>query len=95
MSQADVDRYLKAMHAVQTGIAFRMEHDTNIALPKHMRTGIDSAMVTDAAIATLLISKGIFTRDEYDAELANQAEAEAERQRQALESYYGPDVQIG
>jgi hypothetical protein len=59
--------YLEAMHGVQTGVKFEIESkdERNASSPKHLRTGINSAMLNQAAIACLLIKKGIITEAEY------------------------------
>ena len=38
-------RYLDAAHAMQTGVAFTMHQDSSQTDPKHLRVGINSAMV--------------------------------------------------
>lgn len=57
--------YEDAAHAMQSGVAVEMQHDTNATSSKHLRVGVNSSMVTDMAVARLLIDKGIFTHDEY------------------------------
>jgi hypothetical protein len=57
--------YEEAAHGVQTAIAFSIEMGGKSTEPKHMRTGIDISKAEQAGIAHLLISKGIFTIDEY------------------------------
>ena len=52
---SDQDRYVKAAHAMQSGVAVCMERGTAETTPKHLRVGVNSAMVNDAAIARLLI----------------------------------------
>lgn len=75
----DKARYAAAMHAVQSGVMLEHELGSNDAQPKHLRTGICSCMVTDAAIARLLIARGIFTEAEYARAVAEEAEAEQAR----------------
>jgi hypothetical protein len=75
MSQKDVDRYLAAAHAMQTGVAYQMQL-TAAHEPKHLRVGVNSALVNSAALATLLIEKGVFTLDEYEKALADAMERE-------------------
>lgn len=61
-----VDRYNAALHAVQTGVAMKMQlGEMSSTSPKHLRTGINSALVNCAGIAQLLMDKGIFTEEEY------------------------------
>lgn len=79
MSQEDVDRYRKAMHGMQSGVATVMNFDIHEGEPKHLRVGVNSAMVDSAALAALLIEKGVFSQDEFEAMLARTAEAERDR----------------
>jgi hypothetical protein len=72
-------RYQAAMHAVQSGIALHMNYDRKFCNPKHLRVGVNSALVDDEAMADLLIAKGVFTRLEYLEALAAAAEREVER----------------
>lgn len=71
--------YMTAMHGVQSGIAHEMGKGSNLAEPKHLRVGIDSAMVNDAAVARLLIDKGIFTVAEYEEAVRREANREVQR----------------
>ena len=76
-------RYETAMHAVQSAIALDIElHGANAAGAdaKHLRTGINSALVDSWGLASLLIDKGVFTKGEYLASMA----AAAERERDAV-----------
>lgn len=80
----DMDRYLKALHGVQTAVKVRMlyeqkqysDPDTHATSPKHLRTGVNSAMVNNQAVARLLIDKGIFTVEEYNKAMADCMEEE-------------------
>src|SRR5687767_13839287 len=47
-------KYLKLCHAMQTGVAFKMEKDNKDTTPKHLRVGINAAMVDHAALTNLL-----------------------------------------
>lgn len=77
-----VEAYEAAMHGIQSGVAYEIEVlglEKAGASPKHLRVGVNSAMVTDHAIATLLIAKGIFTEEEYAEAVAKSAEMERVR----------------
>ncbi|GAB3884445.1 hypothetical protein [Terrabacter terrigena] len=88
-------RYLAAMHAMQSGVAMEMQDPTIKATdPKHLRVGVNSAQVGQAALAQLLIARGIFTLDEYLEALAVEAEAEAERYRARLSAKLGIEVHL-
>lgn len=75
----DIQRYNRAAHAMQTGVAFEHQHGSQDGSAKHLRVGVNSAQVGLAAIAALLIEKEVFTLEEYTASLANEMEAEAKR----------------
>lgn len=77
----DQRRYNKAAHGVQTAIAVTMGRDTE---PKHLRVGIDLSKSDQAALATLLIEKGVFTLEEYVAALADAVEREKETREKEL-----------
>lgn len=57
----------EALHGVQTGVAFEMElpERRSATEPKHLRTGVNAALVNVAGLAQLLIDKGVFTEEEY------------------------------
>lgn len=82
------------MHAVQTGVMYMMENGSKEAEPKQLRVGINSAMVSDAAIVKLLVDKGLITMDEFYKELADAAEKEAKLYTEALEQVYGVKVTL-
>lgn len=86
-------RYLAAMHAVQSGIAMKMNFDDETS-PKHLRVGISSAMVTEAGLADLLIAKGVITRLEYFEAMATQAEREKEMYERELTEHFGRKVTL-
>jgi len=85
VSDDDLGRYLAAAHAMQSGVAAEMGAGISGATePKHLRVGINSAHVASAALARLLIEKGVFTLDEYVAAQAAEMEAEQARYEQRL-----------
>jgi hypothetical protein len=84
MTQQDVDRYYAAVHAMQSGVAAEHAAGSNDGSPKHLRTGVNSAQVGNAALARLLIDKGVITMDEYEAAQAAEMEAEQQRYEQRL-----------
>lgn len=92
MSQNDIDRYMAGAHAMQSGVAQLLEIDPQLAEDKHVRVGITSTQVSDAAVARLLIAKGIFTEDEYHAALAAEMDAEVERLEATLSAHFGVQV---
>jgi hypothetical protein len=106
-------RYLAAMHAVQTGIMHRMEYDPKFVEQKHLLVGIVSNEVTStaqtallirhkiterqmeqAALARLLIEKGVFTLEEYTEALARFAEDERAAYEHELSRHYQTKITL-
>jgi len=94
VSAEDKKRYMKLAHAMQSGVAAEQETQLDDGSPKHMRTGVNSAHVGIAAVVTLLIEKGIFTLDEYEAASADAMQAEVTRYEKSLSSWYGKKVTL-
>ena len=99
-----IDRYHKAMHAVQSAIATILHYDStgrlvaacdegqNIRSPKHLRVGIDARASDAKGLAKLLIAKGVFTELEYVQAVTEALEEEAEEQAQRARTVCGlPD----
>ena len=81
-SPAEAKRYHDALHAMQSGVAFEMESGGESARnmsPKHLRVGINSAFIDTAALIRILVKKGVFTYQEFQTELADEAEREVAR----------------
>jgi hypothetical protein len=83
--------YLDAAHAMQTGVAMLTHHDSREVDPKHLRVGVNSAMVNQAAIAKLLIGKGIITLEEYEKAICEEMNAEADRYQKIVREKLGSD----
>lgn len=92
MSDKDKERYMEAAHAVQTGVMYDQEATPDSF--KHLRTGVNSAMVNSAAIASLLIARGVFTKEEYVASLADEMEREQARYEALLTERFGREVKL-
>lgn len=91
-------RYHAACHAMQTGVAFELHHDPAraAATPKHLRVGVNSALVNSSALGELLIKKGIITEQEYMTAMAEGMEAEALRYTEICRTLSGnPDLTLG
>lgn len=78
------ERYIAAGHAIQTGVALRLARDNTSGTSKHLRVGIDLRTVDQAALANLLITKGVITEVDYYEALAAQAEIEQAENELAL-----------
>lgn len=100
------ERYRAAAHAMQSGVAMeiecsapvsktfsaRAEVATGSCSPKHLRVGVNAAMADHAALALLLMNKGVFTRAEYEEALATSMEAEKARYEEHLSTKLGKNV---
>ena len=91
------ERYHLAAHKVQSAIAVLMSlpGGYDATSPKHMRTGVDMSKADQAGLATLLIAKGVFTKDEYLEAVADSAELEAERFEKQVSEKLGYPVTLG
>lgn len=92
-------RYVRAAHAMQSGVKADMETDPNrnsqgATTPKHLRVGLNNALADQGALARLLIAKGIFTEDEYLEAVADAAEREQARYEELLTERFGKPVTL-
>lgn len=87
-------RYLAALHAVQSGVEYRRRYDRSFVSEKHMRTGIDSAHVSQAALIRVLIAKGVLTQEEYMEALVRETEDEKARYEAELTAHFGRPVTL-
>lgn len=87
--------YEEAMHAVQSGVAMEIQKDPHSIEPKHLRVGINSALCDSAAIAHLLIKKGVFTEEEYIEAVTEEANKEVERYEDMLSKMFGTKITLG
>lgn len=59
------DRYRMLCHAMQSGVAFKMNFSDTETTPKHLRVGVNTSLVGLGALTRLLIKKGLITELEY------------------------------
>lgn len=78
----DRQRYVAACHAMQSGVAFTMP--SKETEPKHLRVGVNAAMCDTAAMARLLVDKGVITLEEYEKAIADEMEREVQRYQDRL-----------
>lgn len=74
--QKQRDRYARHMHGMQAGVAVDAGRGDPSTNPKHLRVGVNSALVDSGTLFRLLIAKGIFTELEFYTTLADVAEEE-------------------
>lgn len=59
------EEYIRRCHAMQAGVAMKMNFDARDTTPKHLRVGINTAFSDSSALVRLLISKGVITELEH------------------------------
>lgn len=89
-----MSEYRAKAHAMQSGVALKMNYDPNETSPKHLRVGVNSALCDSAALARLLIEKGLITREEYEAAIAAEMSREVERYETWLTEHLGSQTKI-
>ena len=93
---AHQDRYLDAVHAMQTGVAFLIEQEPGDkeSSPKHLRVGVNSALLSLGGLVQVLIDKGILTPEEYLKAQADSAEREVADYERRIEELTGAKVTL-
>lgn len=81
-------------HAMQSGVAQSLHIDPSSGSPKHLRVGVNMALVEVGALAGLLIEKGLFTREEYDAALVKGLRQEVQQYEANLSRLMGASVKL-
>lgn len=86
--------YLRLAHAMQAGVAMWQNYDPSETTPKHLRTGVNSAMADHGALVKLLIDKGILTEEEYMGYLIEYMAREVEGYKKLIRDHLGGDVDV-
>ena len=82
-------RYSRAAHAMQTGVAHELPVDPSSGNPKHLRVGVNSALVSHGALVRLLLQKGLITEVEYMEALCEGMEDEVRRYEELIHTLFG------
>lgn len=88
-------RYRAACHAMQSGVAFTVERDPADTTPKHLRVGVNSAMVETSVLAHLLIGRGIFSTEDHLMALVEAMEAEVKLYEARIKQVTGAAITLG
>lgn len=88
------DKYTAAAHAMQSGVAQKMQYDPKETEPKHLRVGINCAMADHGSTVRLLIAKGVFTEDEYTRALEEGMAREVKSYEGELSAHFGVPVTL-
>jgi len=95
LNQSNVGRYVKAVHAVQSGVAAAISRGDDAASPKQLRVGVNVAIRDLSSLVDLLISKGVITEEEWFAVMADGMEAEAKMHEDRLSEMFGVNIKLG
>lgn len=87
-------RYLALAHAIQSGVALELADSPKGGTPKHLRTGLNLSKVEHGALVRLLIAKGVFTLEEYEAALLEGMEAEKRGYEERLSARHGGRTKV-
>ena len=89
-------RWVAAAHKVQAGIAalMNMPGGFRSCEVKHLRVGIDTTKADIGSLARLLVSKGVFTEEEYLAAIADGMESEAADYEARVSEAFGKKVTL-
>lgn len=86
----EIKREYEALcHAMQSGVAAVMNYDVQPTTPKHLRVGVNSALVDSGALAKLLMAKGVISELEYYTALRAGMRAEVENYKTYLAARMG------
>jgi hypothetical protein len=94
------DEYLALMHAMQSGIKFKMElegtHGSSETSPKHLRTGVNSALIDCSALVKTLVEAGVITIEDYRDNLIELLVAEVNDYQEKLSAKMGgANIKLG
>jgi len=78
------EEYLRLCHAAQTGVDYMIQFDKQQVTPKHLRVGINLAMVEHGALVALLMEKGIITEEEHWRALIKAMKAEVDQYQKII-----------
>jgi len=95
MMSEQVD-YQSAQHAMQTGVNLMGQYEPGETRPKSLRVGINTALCDHAALACLLIEKGIITEGEYMAAITEEMNREVRRYEERIQRHLGgpPELEL-
>lgn len=88
------------LHAIQSGVAQEADLDhregrkEGSSSPKHLRVGINSVFCSHAALAKLLIDKGIITDEEYQQSILGFLRLEKEAYETRLSARLGAEIKL-
>lgn len=91
---AEKREYKAAAHAMQSGVAAKMNYDSMDTTPKHLRVGVNAAMADHSGLVKLLMDKGLITHDEYIAAITEAMNREVESYEKELTEHFGKPIAL-
>ena len=88
------EEYIQLAHAMQSGVALVMEQGGKGTEPKHLRVGINSAMVEHGALVGLLLEKGVITPEEDFESLLKYMQIEVDKYQEVVTKIFGENVNV-
>jgi hypothetical protein len=98
MSAAEFSRRWEvAAHAMQSGVAMEINDPDRqfVTEPKHLRVGVNAALVDHGSLVKLLVAKGVITDDEYLRAIAEGMEREKADYEKRLSDKLGRRITLG
>jgi len=86
--------YTDRLHAMQSGVAMKMNYEPAETSPKQLRVGVNSAMCDHAALVRLLLEKGIISEADYVAAVTEDMGREVTRYEAWLNERLGAQSKI-
>jgi hypothetical protein len=86
------DRYRALAHAMQSGVEFYQ--DKTDQTPKHLRVGVNMALVDSSALAMVLMRKGLLTPAELIESLISKLEQEVAQYEAKINAQHGTGAKI-
>lgn len=93
--QAIMDEYEALCHAMQSGVAAKQFVSGSETQPKHLRVGINNALVSQAVLVKILVDKRIITDLEYFTALRDAMKKEVESYEEYLSHQHGTTIKLG
>ncbi len=81
-------------HAMQSGVAMKMNYDPQETQPKHLRVGVNMAMSQIGAIQKILIDKGIISESDMFDVMTQFLQMEVDSYKENLKQHFGRVIDL-
>jgi hypothetical protein len=87
--------FQQLQHAMQSGVAYSMHQQPNDQThPKHLRVGVNTAMVQIAALVNTLVAAGVIDGRKFQDEANRLMRREVESYEAELREAYGTQIKL-